>query len=274
MRRAPAVAGALAIACIMHASRAGAEAPKCVDRPGEGTSVRVPIQGPADFGVPQDACARTAFHLETRGAILVATDDFYGSVLLGAALRGTAALPWADSWVSLYVPGLEARYVANATIDAWKTSVGAGALGGHVPIGAIGPVGFVAHARALLPSERSFANARRYGVESGVTSRWAPTEWFQILGSLGSPSTWTVTPGRNLYRWDPTIGVDVLFRPYRWLGASYGASLRPLESLDPRAQVRFYPYRGLTIALGAAFPMLGRDRTDASGALSVGWDGL
>lgn len=272
MKRA--VGAGAALVCILHAISAAAAPPCRDDRPGDGAPARVPVQGPADLGVPQEACARTALYLEARGALLVATDEFYGSILTGLSMRGTAALPWLGSWVSLYVPGLEARYVANATIDRWKVSLGGGAAGGHVPLGDLGPVQLVGFARALLPTETVFVNARRYGVEPGVSARWVPTPTLEVLGGLASTSTWTVVSGRARYVFDPVISADTVYRPFRALGLAAGVSVRPLESVDPRAQVRVYPYRGLSLSLGVAFPSLGRDRTDAATALSVGWDGL
>jgi len=262
------------LACILHAFAAAAAPPCRDDRPGDGAPARVPVQGPADLGVPQEACARTALYLEGRGALLVATDEFYGSILTGLSMRGTAALPWLGSWVSLYVPGLEARYVANATVDRWKVSLGGGAVGGHVPLGEVGPVTVVGFARALLPTETVFVNARRYGVEPGLSARWVPTPNLEVLGGLASTSTWTVVPGRARYVFDPVISADTVYRPFRAGALVAGVSVRPLESVDWRAQMRLYPYRELSLSMGVAVPSLGRDRTDAATSLSLGWDGL
>ena len=59
-------------------------------RPGVGTPARVPLFGPADFGTSQEACARTRVALESRGALLVAERDFYGTLLAGTHVRGSA----------------------------------------------------------------------------------------------------------------------------------------------------------------------------------------
>ncbi len=263
---------AVGVACILHASTARAEGPCASGRPGGGVPVRVPIFAPADFAVPQEACARTSVSIEGRMGVLVAESDFYGSVLAGLALRATLKL--GDAWVSAWVPGLEYRFVANATVEKDATSLGAGALGLHVPIARGRRYQLVAYGRALVPTETIFVSASRYGAEPGLTGLLTLGPKLELLGSLSSASLFTVTPGRVSPEWAPALATDLVYRPSRGFGVALGAGLRPLASFDPHAQLRFYPYRGLQISLGAVMPIGGRDRTNLAGALSIGWDGL
>ncbi len=265
------LAWAATLACVLHASVAAAEGPCDRGRPGLGTPIRVPVFGPADLGVAQEACARTSLTVESRLALLIAEDDFYGSVLMGAALRASLRLPFAGAWLSAWLPGLEYRFVANATVESDGARVGAGALGLHAPIARTERAQLVAYGRLLLPTETVFARARRYGFEPGLSGVWSRGA-FELVGSLSFASLITTVPGRATLEWAPAATTDLIFRPVRGFGVAVGAGLRPLQSFDPHAQLRFYPYRALAISLGAALPVGGRDRTNLAGAVSIGWD--
>ena len=261
------------VACIMHASSARAASPCATDRPGIGVPIRVYAFAPADFGVPQEACARTGVWLESRAALLVAAGDFYGSLLGGLAVRAMVELQ-NGMWLSAWMPGLEYRYVANATVDAGTSSLGAGTLGLHAPIATTADYQLVVYTRALLPTETVFVRARRYGFEEGFTALVPLTRKLQLTNSLAFTSLLTATAGRVLPVWSPSFGSDLVYRPSRGFGVAVGAGLRPLESLDPRAQIRVYPTGPFQISLGALFPVAGRDRTDVAFSLTVGADGL
>jgi hypothetical protein len=273
MRIKAAIGVLVVVACLLRTPIAMAGGPCDDTRPGTGTPVRVPVFGPADFGTPQEICARTAISVEGRAALLIAERDFYGTLLAGLAVRATVALP-RGTWVSAWVPGLESRYVANATVDTDSTSVGAGALGFHVPVAHTERLAFVTYGRLLAPTETVFTNARRYGVEHGTGALVRVSPKLDIVGAIAFASTFTVLPGRVTTVTSPSISGDVVFRPSRGVGLVLGMGLRPLESFDPRAQVRLYPWRNLQISLGGLFPILGRDRTTAALSLSVGWDGI
>ena len=47
--------------------------------------MRVPL-GPADFGVVPEACPGTSLSLQARSGLLIASDDFYGSLTAGLSL--------------------------------------------------------------------------------------------------------------------------------------------------------------------------------------------
>ena len=264
---------ALVVACMLHPLTAAAGGPCDDTRPGVGIPIRVPVFGAADFGTPQETCARTSVSLEGRAALLIAERDFYGTLLAGLSVRATVALP-RRTWISVWVPGLESRYVANATVDTDRTSLGAGSLGFHLPIAHTERLAFVTYGRLLAPTETIFTNARRYGIEHGTSALVRVSPKVDLVGSLAFATTFTVVPGRVSTVTSPTISGDVVFRPSRGVGLALGMGLRPLESFDPRAQVRLYPWRNLQISLGGLFPILGRDRTNAALSLSIGWDGI
>jgi hypothetical protein len=104
------------------------------ERVGDAMPIRLAMGDAADFGAAQEACPRTSMSLESRASVLVAAKDFYGRLYANASLRGSFVLT-DDVWLSIYVPGLEYRFVANATIDAGRTSLGAAALGVHYASG-------------------------------------------------------------------------------------------------------------------------------------------
>ena len=265
----------LAVTCIIHANVARAEAPcegaNGLARPGEGTPIRVPIFGPADFGTAQEVCARSRISLESRAALLVAESEFYGTLLAGLALRATFVLP-RKTWISLWMPGIESRYVANATVDTTQGSLGAGALGFHGTFFELPEIALVAYGRALLPTETLFTNATRYGIEPGISALYRPGSSVEVPIGIAFPMTFTAGPGTVTSLVAPAFSADVVWRPVRGFGIAGGAAIRPAESFDPRAQLRFYPWQNLQILLAGLFPVAGTDRTSAAVSLSFGWE--
>lgn len=257
---------------LLVSSTARADSPCDDERPGVGTPVRVPVFGPADWGAPQETCARTRVSLDARAALLVAERDFYGTVLAGLALRATWALPASKLWVSVFAPGLEYRFVANATVEADRASLGAGALGLHVPIAEGHDFSIVTYGRLLAPTETLYANAIRYGADHGVSALYRVSSKLELVSGLGFPMTFVSTSGTVTSAIAPHFSGDVVYRPWRGLGLALGVGLRPLEALDPRAQLRFYPFRGASISLAGLFPLLGRDRTTAGISISLGYE--
>lgn len=271
--RAEALAAGLLVASTMVEGAAHAASPCDDPRPGVGTPARVPLFGPADFGTSQEACARTRVALESRGALLVAERDFYGTLLAGTQVRATVALS-RGTWLSVVMPGIEYRFVANATVEAERASLGAGALGLHVPVAENGSFRLVTFGRVLLPTETVYTNATRQGLEHGLTGLLRANGWLEVVGTLAFPTTFVTTNGRVTLGASPVLAVDAVARPARAFGIAAGFGLRPLDSFDPRVQLRLYPFRNAFVALGGTFPMLGRDRTTAGVGLSLGWDGL
>jgi len=273
LRAGRASALAATLACILHASSARAETPCDGARVGDGTPIRAPIFGPADFGTAQEACSRSRISLESRAALLVAERDFYGTLLAGLSLRATFALP-RKTWVSLYMPGPEYRYIANATVDSGRGTLGAGALGFHGTVLELEKLVVSAYGRALLPTETVFTNATRYGLEPGLTALYRPGAAVEVPVAVTFPITFTAGPGTVTRLVAPAFSADVVWRPYRALGLGVGAAIRPAEAIDPRVELRLYPWRELTLRLAGLFPIAGADRTFAALALGAGWEGF
>jgi hypothetical protein len=241
-----------------------------VQEPGHGVPIRVPL-GPADLGVQPEACPHTSASLEGRGALVVAREDFYGSLLAGASLRGTVALP-NDTWLSFWAPGVEYRFAANASVEADSTDLGAGALGYHVPLRLSRRATIAPFMRVLIPTETIFVRAHRWGLDHGATLAIAIDRQLELVGGLSFVDLVTVNGTRGLHAWMPSMSADAVYRPWRALAFAGGCGLRPLDSVDPRASIRVYPWRGAMVAVAAVAPMLGRDRTDIALALSMGWE--
>jgi hypothetical protein len=259
----------------LTAKHAEEEAPPVMtERVGDAMPIRLPMGDAADFGSAQEACPRTSLALEPRASVLVASKDFYGRLYANASLRGTFVL--SDRiWLSIFAPGLEYRFVANATIEQSRTSLGGAALGGHWSVRQWGNSALALSVRALVPTETVFRNATRFGFEPGLalTHVWNPR--FELNGNLAFSTLFTAQSyGSLLSSLSPTASADLTYRPGRAFGLAGGANLRMLDALDLRAQVRFYPVSRLAIALGAAFPVHGRDRTNVVAGLSLAWDGI
>lgn len=238
--------------------------------------VRVPL-APADLGVLPEACEATEASLETHAAALIATGDLYGSLQAGVGLRGRLVVA-ERTWLSLWAPSLEYRFVANASVEADRTSLGGTALGAHhrLPIG--DRLSLAPFARLFLPTETGYERAARWGGEHGIAVQRRVSERLELYGGYAFTllTVWNGGRGRSLLT--ESLSAGVVYRPWRLLGLAAGAGLRfaladaaPFESFDPQLGLRLYPYRGLFVALHAALPLWGRDRTDLGLGLAAGW---
>lgn len=269
-----ALAIALSIALCPPANAACARSQ--AGRPGaHGASARVPL-GPADIGVLPEACEATEASLEGRAAALVATEDLYGSLVGGVGLRGRLVIA-ERTWLSLWTPSLEHRFVANATVEANRTSLGGSALGLHHRVALRRDLSLSPFARLLLPTETGFERATRLGAEHGVSGIWELREKLELTFGFAF-SLISTYGGTTLSRLGETVSANFVYRPSRVFAIAAGAALRTdlaladvVESFDPTIALRLYPYRGLFFVLGAATPLWGRDRTDLGLALSGGW---
>ena len=244
--------------------------------PEAGAPIRAPY-GPADFGTVPEACAATAAALRGRMGILIAEEDYYGGVVAGGALRARFELP-GGSWMSAQLPGVEYRLAVNATVEAESLDMSASSLGWHQPLRVSERFQVAPYVRAMLPTETVFENATRYGFEHGTAFVFNAHPMFEVMGGYSVPLLLTYNNGTTHSIYTPTLAIDAGFRPWSWFELAAGASVRitppdaePFESFDPRVALRFYPWRGLYIDTSAAFPLGGRDRTDAAIGLSLGW---
>jgi hypothetical protein len=249
----------------------------CTSEPEAGVPVRIPVGGPADFGVLPEACAATSLALHGRAAILVAEPDYYGSLYAAAALRARVALP-GGPWLSLWAPGPEYRFVANATVEGDSGDLSAGTLGLHVPLAATPALVISPYVRLLIPTETVFARATRSGFEHGVSAVTRLGGRAELIGGWAMPILLTHGGARVETTFMPTFSADLVLTPWRALAVAVGLALRvvpidpePLESIDPRASLRLYPWRGALVDLSGALPLAGRDRTGVAVALAIGW---
>lgn len=245
-------------------------------QPEAGVPIRL-LVGPAGFGTVPPACAVNEMALQSWGAVLIATGDFYGSLDAGGALVGRFILP-GGSWVSVFAPGLEYRFVANASIEADVVSLSGSALGWHVPVPVTNHVQIAPFARVLLPTETVYHRATRFGFDDGVAVVWRIRPILELTGGFSMPLLLTVNRPTTYSVLLPAVTSDLAFEPWRFFAVVAGASIRlrsgdapPFESFDPRAALRFYPFRGARIEIAAAAPLFGRDRSDLLGALSMGY---
>lgn len=246
-------------------------------QPEAGAPIRAPL-GPSDFGMIPEACPRYELSLRGNMGVLIDEPDFYGSLDLGGALRGRIPLP-GKGWVSASLPGVAYKFVANATVEADSVDLSASTLGLHVPVPMTKVFAIAPYVRWMLPTETIFENATRFGFEQGISFVANLHPMFELTGGYAIPLLLTTTgPGTHSVLM-PTVALDAGLRPWRWLEALAGAAARfvpadadeRFESVDVRAALRFYPHEGLLIDVGGAFPLGGRDRTNAALGLGLGW---
>lgn len=253
------------------------DTPCNAEQPEAGAPVRAPL-GPSDFGMVPEACPRYELSLRGDMGVLIDEPGFYGSLDLGATLRGRVPLP-GNGWISASLPGFAYTFVANATVEADSADLSASTLGLHVPVPVAERLAIAPYVRWMLPTETIFENATRFGFEQGIAFVANLHPIFELTGGYAIPLLLTSTGLGTHSVFMPTVALDAGLRPWRWLEAMAGAAVRVVpgddddafESLDVRAALRFYPHEGLLIDLGGAFPLLGRDRTNAALGLGVGW---
>lgn len=264
---------AVLVSLVLSASSARAS-PCDTSQPEAGVLSRVPL-GPADLGVIPEACPATSAELRGAALILIAPEDFYGGITASGAARFRQMLSNV-SWISLWVPGVEYRYLVNASIDTEALNVGAGSLGYHHAFRLTNTTQIAPYARMLLPTETLPVHATRYGFEHGISGVWRVEDVLELTGGFGFPLLLSVNYPAVLALLTPTVAVDVTFRPWRFLAVSGGAAVRitsgqgePFESFDPRTSIRIYFGHGV-LDLGAVFPVAGRDRTNVAVSAALG----
>ena len=243
-----------------------------------GVPIRVPL-GPGDLGVLPEACEATEASLESRAAVLVANPDLYGSLQAGVGVRGRAVVA-ERTWVSLWAPSLEYRFVANATVEAERVSLGGAVADVHHRLVVTERAHVAPFVRLLLPTETGFNRAARWGAEHGVAGTMRIHDRLEVVSGFSFSLVSVVNGGRALSVLGESLSADLVYRPWRafavaaGLGARFAlADAQPFESFDPRLALRFHPLRGLFIVLGVAAPLWGRDRTDVGVAFSLGYRG-
>jgi len=210
--------------------------------------------------------------------VLIAEEDYYGSLYAGGALRFRMAHP-DGPWLSLWMPGVEYRYVANATVVGDGSEMSAGSLSGHFPI-ELGPSTQLApFARVLLPTETAYQRATRFGFDAGTSGVWRLHRVFEATAGVSLPLLLTVNRPSTHVVFVPAAGADALFEPWRFFSIGAGAVVRlragndpGFEAFEPRATLRFYAGPALLDIAGAT-PILGQDRSDLLLSAGLGWVG-
>ncbi|HWA76829.1 MAG TPA: hypothetical protein VG937_31060 [Polyangiaceae bacterium] len=244
--------------------------------PEAGASARLGF-APAGFGSVPEACPVTDSSLQGTASALLAFDDFYGLLEAGVAPRFRRRLFDSD-WVSLWLPSLEYRFSANATIEAHTLGLGDAAVGYHHALAVNQRLVLTPYLRVLYPFDTGYRNATRYGFEHGLSASLLLSPRIELVGGLAFPAFFTHNGGRVLAVFVPSFETEAVLSPTAWLGIVLGAGVRVrsgkqpgFESFDPRAALRLYPVSGLRIELAAAAPLWGGDRTDLLLGLNLGW---
>jgi hypothetical protein len=234
--------------------------------------------GPAGFGSLPEACPATDIALHGEGALLdAASEDFYGSLVAGAAIRGRYALD-ERVWVSAWLPGPQFLYVANATVEASAVELGPSALGIHVSVPVSKRGRLAPFARALVPTETVYRNATRYGFDHGFTFEYRAHRMLDVLGGASFPLLLVDGSGTLHPSLQPMLRAEGAYAPFRWFTLNAGFALRfrggddaAFESFEPLLGLRFFPHRRVRIELAARLPLGGHDRTDLGAALGAGY---
>lgn len=264
----------LVLALVLALAPPASASPCTSVQPESGAPIRI-TPGPAELGSIPEACPANEVALRGWGAALIAKEDYYGSLDAGSALRFRMAHP-DGPWLSLFMPGIEYRFVANATVEGEGTEMSAGSLSGHLPI-ALGPATQLApFARVLLPTETVYRRATRFGFDGGTSGVWRIHRVFEATGGVSLPLLLTVNRPTTHVVFLPSAGADALFEPWRFFSVGAGALVRlragndpGFEAFEPRATLRFYAGPAV-LDLAAAMPLFGQDRTDLLLSASLG----
>lgn len=234
--------------------------------------------GPAGFGSLPEACPGTEVGLLGDAALLdAAAEDFYGSVVVGAAVHGRYALD-ERVWVSAWLPGPQLHYVANATVETSSIELGPTAFGVHVSLPVTERSRLAPYARALVPTETIYRNATRYGFDHGLSFGHRLSPRLDVLGGAAFPLLLVDGSGTLHPSFQPFLRAEVAYTAFRWLTVNAGFALRlrggddaAFESFEPLLGLRFFPHRRVPIELGARLPLAGADRTDLGATLGAGY---
>jgi hypothetical protein len=276
MRVGSAPASRLALAVALVTSSPASADPCRSAQPETGAPARLGF-GPAGFGSVPEACPATEASLQGFGSLLVAMEDFYGLLDAGVAPRARLRLS-ERAWISAWLSSIEYRYSANATIEASSTGLGAAAFGFHHAFALSRSLGVAPFARVLYPMESGYLNATRYGFDHGVSAVAQLGSSVEAVGGISFPALLTLNGNQLHTSYSPMLDAEAVLKPLRALALLIGAGLRlrsgddhGFDGFDPRAGLRVYPFGGMRVEVGAAFPIGGRDRTDAVGGLNLGW---
>ncbi len=228
------------------------------------------------------ACLRAQWSATARGAALIDTPDFYGTAAASLFLD-ISRLLLRDLEISAGARAVDARFAQNAVISDSEVGAGpvylaaAGALGRHHLGGH--PLRLAWRLRLDLPwTDTTYGATAVVAAAPQIAAALGLTPRLALHGRLAA-LLWLVRPPDDVQTRRALVGSsDLAFAPWRVLAVTAGAEAQTgwygagLDHLLVRAGLRV-PFRcRARLHLGAAFPLLGDERTDVAAELSFAHD--
>jgi hypothetical protein len=235
---------------------------------------------PADFGAVPEACPGTDLLLRLHGELLDASGapDFRGQVIAAGTGRGRRQIN-ARSWISVAVDLVTYRYVNDAGLASNTFSFGPATVGYHLVLAARPRGALAVYARALIPLDTARQpGSVATGGELGAAGRRRLRRRWVVDGGLSLAVPVGVTGGQAHAQLQPAVLAEAWFAPKETFALVAGASVRfeavpeaSLVTLAPRVGLRAALRHGLSLAFLAEAPLAGRDATNVSAGVFVGW---
>jgi hypothetical protein len=235
---------------------------------------------PADFGAVPEACPGTDLLLRLRGELLDASGapDFRGQVTAVATGRGRRRIT-ARSWISVAVDLFTYRYVNDAGLASNTFSFGPATLGYHLVLAARPRAAVAVYARVLVPIDTARQpGSVATGGELGAAGRARLARRWLVDGGLSLAGLVDVAGGQAHGQFQPAALAEAWFAPKETFAVYAGAAARfeaapdaSVVTLAPRVGLRAALRHGLSLAFLAEAPIAGRDATNVTAAVFVGW---
>lgn len=234
------------------------------------------------FDRAASACLRAQWSASARGAALIDTPDFYGTAAASLFLD-VSHLLLRDLEIAAGARAVDARFAQNAVISDAELGAGplylaaAGGLGIHHLGGH--PLRLAWRLRLDLPwTDTTYGATAVVAAAPQVAAALGLTPRLALHGRLAA-LLWLVRPPDDVQTRRALVGSgDLAFAPWRVLAVTSGAEAQTgwygagLDHLLVRAGLRI-PFRcRARLHLGAAFPLLGTERTDIVTELSFAHD--
>lgn len=234
------------------------------------------------FDRAASACLRARWSATARGAALIDTPDFYGTAAASLFLD-ISHLLLRDLEIAAGARAVDARFAQNAVISDSELGAGpvylaaAGGLGVHHLAGH--PLRLAWRLRLDLPwTDTTYGATAVVAAAPQIAAALGLTPRLALHGRLAA-LLWLVRPPDDVQTRRAVVGSsDLAFAPWRVLAVTAGAEAQTgwygagLDHLLVRAGLRV-PFRCRAgLHLGAAFPLLGDERTDVVGELSFAHD--
>jgi hypothetical protein len=238
----------------------------------------------ADFGAIPETCPGTDVSLRLRTTVLVASSmpDYYGALALGSTVRLRQRLggPTGRTWLTFAADVLTYRYVVNAVVKSHDFSFGPPTLGLHRTLVEGEWTAVSVYGRMLLPLDTARGSGVRLGFELGATARrlLGAQRRGGIQGGVALLGPLDVVAGQTHATLQPVGLVEGWFAPAPrfalFAGAEGRAEITPdpaLLTVAPRIAARLSLRHALSLAALIEMPIVGTDRTDFVGAVTLGW---